>query len=70
MIWIVNYYRNTSTEIAASHVKNFLKHLLIILNHHTLLKEKQVRANHAHFMTKELTKRIMEISKTKNKYLK
>ena len=34
------------------------------------LKEKQVRGNHAPFMSKELSKVIMEKSKSKNKYLK
>ena len=41
-----------------------------ILNHHAPLKEKQIRGNHAPFMTKELSKPIMEKSKTRNKYLK
>ena len=41
-----------------------------ILNHHTPLKQKQVRGNHAAFMTKALSKAIMSKSKkTKNKYL-
>ena len=41
-----------------------------ILNHHAPLKEKQIKGNHARFMTKELSKAIMEKSKTRNKYLK
>ena len=41
-----------------------------ILNHHAPLKEKQIRGNHAPFMAKELSKAIMEKSKTRNKYLK
>ena len=41
-----------------------------ILNHHAPLKEKQIRGNHAPFMTKELSKAIMEKSKSRNKYLK
>ena len=41
-----------------------------ILNYHAPLKEKQVRGNHAPFMTKELSKTIMEKSKARNKYLK
>ena len=41
-----------------------------ILNHHAPLKEKQIRSNHAPFMTKELSKAIMEKSKSRNKYLK
>ena len=39
-----------------------------ILNHHAPLKEKQIRGNHAPFMNKELSKAIMEKSKTRNKY--
>ena len=42
-----------------------------ILNHHVPLKEKQqIKHDHAHFMTKELSKAIMKKSKTRNKYLK
>ena len=41
-----------------------------ILNHHAPLKEKQIRGNHAPFMTKELSKAIIEKSKARNKYLK
>ena len=41
-----------------------------ILDHHASLKEKQVRDSHAPFMTKELSKAIMEKSNTRNKYLK
>ena len=40
------------------------------LNHHFHLKEKQIRGNHAPFMTKELSKAVMEKSKNRNKYLK
>ena len=40
-----------------------------ILNHHTPLKQKQVRGNHGLFMTKDLSKAIMNKSKAKNKYL-
>ena len=41
-----------------------------ILNHHAPLKEKQIKGNHTPFMDKELSKAIMEKSKTRNKYLK
>ena len=40
-----------------------------ILNHHAPLKQKQVRGNHAPFMTKDLSKATMNMSKAKNKYL-
>ena len=41
-----------------------------ISNHHALLKEKQKMGNHVPFMTKNLSKVIMEKSKRRNKYLK
>ena len=50
-------------------MKNFQK-FLQILDHNASLKEKQVRDNHAPFMTKELSKVIMEKLNTRNKYLK
>ena len=40
-----------------------------ILNHQNPLKEKQIRGNHAPFMTKKLSKAIMEKFRTRNKYL-
>ena len=40
-----------------------------IHNHHTPLQQKQERGNHAPFMTKDLSKAIMNKSKAKNKYL-
>ena len=40
-----------------------------ILNHHAPLKQKQVRGNHDPFMTKDLSKAIINKSKAKNKYL-
>ena len=41
-----------------------------ILNYYAPPKEKQVRGNHAPFMTKKLSKAVMEKSKARNKYLK
>ena len=41
-----------------------------ILDHHAPLKQKKIRGNQAPFMTKELSKAIMNKSKAKNKYLK
>ena len=40
-----------------------------ILNHHAPIKQKQVRGNQAPFMTKDLSKAIMDKSKAKNRYL-
>ena len=37
-----------------------------ILNHHAPLKQKQVKGNHASFMTKDLKEAIMNKSKAKN----
>ena len=50
--------------------KNFLKFFIDILHHHAPLKQKQIRRNHAPFMTKDLNKAIMNKSKAKNKYLR
>ena len=67
MIWIVNYYKEIFTEIAMSHKK--LSEIFVdILNDHAPLKEKPIRGNHAPFTNKELSKAIMEKSKTRNKY--
>ena len=41
-----------------------------ILNHHAPLKEKKIRDNYAPFMTKKLSKAIMEKLKTRIMYLK
>ena len=41
-----------------------------ISNHHAPVKEKQIRDYRAPFMTKELSKVIMEKSESRNKYLK
>ena len=40
-----------------------------ILNHHGPLKQKQVRGNYTPFLTKDLSKAMMNKSKAKNKYL-
>ena len=41
-----------------------------LLNKHASLKQKKVRGNHAPFMTKKLSKAIMNKSKARNRYLK
>ena len=41
-----------------------------VLNYHASLKQKSVRGNHAPFMTRELSKTIMNKSKVKNSYVK
>ena len=41
-----------------------------VLNKHTPLKQKKVRGNHAPFITNDLSKAIMNKSKTRNRYLK
>ena len=40
----------------------------MVLNKHAPIKEKIVRGNEAHFMTKELSKTIIKRSKLKNRY--
>ena len=46
-----------------------LEYFVDILNHQAPLKEKQIGGNHAPFMTKKLSKAIMEKFRTRNKYL-
>ena len=41
-----------------------------VSNKHAPLKQKKERGNHAPFMTKDLSKAIMNKSKTRNRYLK
>ena len=41
-----------------------------VLNYHASLKQKSVRGNHAPFITRELSKTIMNKSKVKNSYVK
>ena len=41
-----------------------------VLNEHAPVKQKKVRGSHTPFMTKDLSKAIMNKSKTRNKYLK
>ena len=48
----------------------FLRTSLKILDKHTPMKKKYLRANHASFMTKEIRKAIMIRSKLRNKFLK
>ena len=45
--------------------KNLTEIFNDILNNHAPLKQKQVRGNHAPFMTKDLSKAIMNKSKAK-----
>ena len=52
-------------------IVDFLKMTsLNILNRFTPLKKKCMRANHSHFVNKELNKAIMQRSKLRNEYLK
>ena len=50
--------------------ENLEKICLELLNRHAPLKEKSIRANHASFMTKTLSKAIMTRSRLKNKFIK
>ena len=49
---------------------NFARIFQNILNKHAPLKQKKIRGNHASFMTKDLSKAIMNKSKARNRYLK
>ena len=61
----VDLYRNCKETY-----EKLSKTFVDILNHHTPWREQQIRGDHAPFMTKELSKGIMEKLKTRNKYLK
>ena len=50
--------------------ENFQEIVLSILNAHVPLKKKQLRANHASFVTKEFQKAIMKRARLRNVYLK
>ena len=50
--------------------KNFKDTIIDSLNKHATLKRKYLRANHSNFITKELSKAIMQRSKLRNLYLK
>ena len=49
---------------------NFTRIFPNVLNKHAPLKQKKVQENHAPLMTKDLSKAIMNKSKTRNRYLK
>ena len=50
--------------------KNFEDTIIDSLNKYAPLKRKYLRANHSNFITKELSKAIMQRSKLRNLYLK
>ena len=59
----LNIHESRNTE--------FFKNIFLkVLNKHTIIKMKYLRANHAPFVTKELSKAIMLRSKLQNRYLK
>ena len=60
-----NIYKNCQNKY--SKLTNIFQE---VLNHHAPLKQKKIRGNHTPFMTKELSKAIMNKSKAKNKYIK
>ena len=62
-------------ELSKLHVCNlefehFLNIFIEVLNKHTPIKKKYLRANQGEFMSKELNKAIMTRSRLRNKYLK
>ena len=65
-IWTQDLFRESYTKTATIHI---LKIFSEVLNYHASLKQKSVRANHAPFITRELSKAIMTKSKIKNSYL-
>ena len=51
-------------------MEGFMKTVFHIFNKHAPIKRKNIRANEALFMTKDLHKAIMKRSKLRNKFLK
>ena len=60
--------RSRSTK--GCNLSNFRGIFQNVLNKYAPLKQKKARGNHAPFMTKDLSKAIMNKSKTRNRYLK
>ena len=48
----------------------FIKNFLSVLGKHAPIKKTYLRANHANFVTKQLRKAVMKISKLRNDFLK
>ena len=57
-------------DLSTMDYKNFKDTIIDSLNKHAPLKRKYLRANHSNFITKELSKAIMQRSKLRNLYLK
>ena len=57
-------------DLSTMDYKNFKVIIIYSLNKHAPLKRKYLRANHSKFITKELSKAIMQRSKLRNFFLK
>ena len=57
-------------DLSTMDYRNFKDTIIDSLNKHASLKRKYLRANHWNFITKELSKAIMQRSKLRNFYLK
>ena len=57
-------------DLSTMDYKDFKDTIIDSLNKHAPLKRKYLRANHSNFITKELSKAIMQRSKLRNLYLK
>ena len=66
MILIKNYYKVMKKY--EEMYSNFTRIFQNVLYKHAPLKQKKVRGNHALFMTKDLSKAIMNKSKTRNSH--
>ena len=62
--------RLNDIDIANVNYDVFQSNFLVLLNEHAPLKKKFVRANNAPFMTKRLSKAIMNRTRLRNKFLK
>ena len=68
VIWTVENYKASLIEIQKSRTKNF-RFFNDNLKHCVAPEQKQVKGNHAPPRTKDFSKEITNMSKTKNKYL-
>ena len=63
-------YELSKLEVYNLEFEHFLNTFIEILNKHSSIKKKYLRANQGEFMSKELNKAVMTQSTLRNKYLK
>ena len=69
-LWEIGNYELSKLDVCNSEFEHFLNIFIEILNKHTPIKKKYLRANQGEFMSKELNTAIMTRSRLHNKFLK